>query len=66
MRRCLELGGLRIFFLMGLPLVEAEGLFFVSYFRFFRRALIVNRFLRLLNFLVLCFFCSCLPGLEAD
>ena len=56
MRRGLELGGLRIFFLMGLPLVEAEGLFFVSYFRFFRRALLVNRFLLLLNFLVLCFF----------
>ena len=54
MRRGLELGGLRICFLMGL--VEAGGFFFVSYFRFFRRALLVNRFLLLLNFLVLCFF----------
>ena len=41
---------------MGLPLVEAEGFFFVSYFRFFRRALLLNRFLLLLNFLVLRFF----------
>ena len=56
MRRGLELGGLRICFLMGLPLVEAEGFFFVSYFRFFRRALLLNRFLLLLNFLVLRFF----------
>ena len=50
MRRGLELGGLRICFLLGFPLVE--GFFFVSYFRFFRRALLVNRFLLLLNFLV--------------
>ena len=35
MCRGLELGGLRICFLMGLPLVEVEGFFFVSYFRFF-------------------------------
>ena len=62
----LELGGLRICFLMGLPLVEVEGFFFVSYFRFIRRALLVNHFLLLLNFLVLSLFCSCLPGLEAD
>ena len=54
MRRGLELGGLRICFLLGLPLVE--GFFFVSYFRFFRRALLLNRFLLLLNFLVLRFF----------
>ena len=56
MHRDLELGGFRIYFLMGLPLVEAEGFFFVSYFRFFRRDLLVNRFLLLLNFFVLCFF----------
>ena len=54
MHRGLELGGLRICFLLGLPLVE--GFFFVSYFRFFRRALLLNRFLLLLNFLVLRFF----------
>ena len=39
------------------------GFFFVSYFRFYRRALLVSRVLLLLNFSVLSLFCSWLPGL---
>ena len=50
MRRGLELGGLQICLILGLPLVG--GFFFVSCFRFFRNALLENRFLLLFNFLV--------------
>ena len=50
MRRGLELGGLQICFLLGLPLVG--GFFFASCFRFFHDTLLENRFLFLLNFLV--------------
>ena len=54
MRRDLELVGLRICFLLRLLLVG--GFYFVSWFRFFRSALLESRFFLRLNFLIWYFF----------